>query len=168
MKHPRRKTNKLSITLQLATIMDAGPIARMSRRLIEAGLPWSWTPRRVHKHVRDVNSVVLVARLEQRIIGFAIMYFGDETAHLNLLAVEPAYQRARLGKRLVRWLESSAMVAGTFVVNLEVRACNHGARRFYRRLGYRETGWLSRYYNGTEDAVRLSHDLQIDRTQNAI
>lgn len=157
----------MNIAFQLATMVDAEPIARMSQRLIETGLPWSWRPQRVRKQIRNVNSVVLVARHSIPLTGFAIMYFGDEAAHLNLLAVEPAYQRKRLGKQLVRWLESSAMVAGIFVVNLEVRACNHGARRFYRGLGYRETGLLQCYYDGAEDAVRLSHDLRIDRIQNA-
>ena len=110
----------------------------------------------------------MVARQRITLAGFAIMYFGDETAHLSLLAVEPAFQRKRLGRQLVHWLESSAMVAGIFLVNLEVRECNHGARCFYRRLGYQETGRLRRYYNGAEDAVRLSHDLRIDRVQSAI
>lgn len=109
--------------------------------------------------------MVVVARLGRRLIGFAIMYFGYDTAHLNLLAVETGYQRSGLGQRLLQWLEQSAVVAGIFVVSLEVREHNCGARRFYRRLGYRETGWLCRYYDGSEHAVRMSHDLRVYRIE---
>ena len=158
----------MEIDLQLATVADAGAIASMSRRLIESGLPWSWRPARVAKHIRARDSVVVAARSDGHLVGFAIMYFADETAHLNLLAVEPAYQRCGLGQRLVHWVEQSAVVAGTFVVSLEVRARNYDARRFYRRLGYRETGWLFRYYSGSENAVRMSHDLRVYRIDRAI
>ena len=156
----------METSLQLATIADAGPIAVMSRRLIESGLPWSWRPARVAKHIRGRDSLVLAGRLDQHLIGFAIMYFGQDTAHLNLLAVDTAYQRCGLGQRLVHWLEKSAVVAGTFIISLEVRERNYVARRFYRRLGYEETGRLSRYYGGSEDAVRMSHDLRLYRMEH--
>ncbi len=34
--------------LALARIADAAVIARLSRTLIETGLPWSWVPRHDH------------------------------------------------------------------------------------------------------------------------
>ena len=79
----------LDVTFTLARPGDAPIIAQMSKRLIEEDLPWSWTPERVAKHIRHRDSVVLTARVREVLIGFAIMQFSDETAHLNLLAVEP-------------------------------------------------------------------------------
>lgn len=155
-------------TLVLARPIDAVPIALMSRRLVEAGLPsWSWTARRVARQVHDPESVVLVARRGDELTGFAIMGFGEEAAHLNLLAVEPRCRRTGLGSRLVRWLEASAMVAGTFEVSLEVRAGNAAARRFYRRLGYIEADVLPGYYERLEDAVRMTRDLRAVRIDHA-
>lgn len=151
-------------TLALARPADSVPIALMSRRLIEAGLPsWSWTTRRVARHVQDPESVVLAARRGDELAGFAIMGFGDEAAHLNLLAVEPRFRRAGLGKRMVRWLEETALVAGTFEVNLEVRVGNQVARRFYRGLGYSEADLLPGYYDHIEDAIRMTRDLRVVR-----
>ena len=152
------------MTLMLARPMDAVPIALMSRRLIEAGLPtWSWNSRRVAWHVRHAESLVLTARRGDELAGFAIMGFGDEAAHLNLLAVEPRYRRQGIGRQLVAWLEASARVAGTFAVSLEVRARNSAARRFYAALGYREADQLPGYYEQLEDAVRMSRDLRVMR-----
>lgn len=151
-------------TLALARPLDAVPIALMSRRLVEAGLPsWSWTARRVARHIHDPESVVLAARHEDELTAFAIMGFGEEAAHLNLLAVEPRCRRFGLGRRLVRWLEESAMVAGTFEVSLEVRASNLAARKFYRALGYSEANLLPGYYERIEDAIRMTRDLRTVR-----
>ena len=38
------------------------------------------------------------------VVGFAVMEFYDEHAHLSLLAVAPGYQRQGIGKQLVEWL----------------------------------------------------------------
>ena len=83
----------MEISLRLASSADAVPIALMSRRLVEYGLPsWAWTPRRVVRQIRHQESIVLIARREEDLVGFAIMYFSIDSAHLNLLAVEPAYR----------------------------------------------------------------------------
>jgi ribosomal-protein-alanine acetyltransferase len=131
----------------------------MSRDLIEVGLDWSWTPSRVVTQLRRRDTTVLTARIEGRVIGFAIMQFFDEEAHLNLLAVAPAYRRLGIGRRLIEWLEESARVAGTFIVYLEVRAANQAARAFYRKLRYQEITYISRYYCAREPAIRMAHDL---------
>ena len=74
-------------TLGLARAADAREIAEMSRDLIENGLTWSWTPTRVQHFISGAESSVVVARRERQVAAFAIMHFGDEVAHLNLLAV---------------------------------------------------------------------------------
>jgi ribosomal-protein-alanine N-acetyltransferase len=157
-------TQEAGIILALAQRTDAVPIAFMSRRLVEAGLrSWSWTSRRVTWHIQHPESIVLTARHGDDLAGFAIMGFGDDAAHLNLLAVERRYRRRGVGRRLVNWLEESARAAGTFIVSLEVRARNAGARRFYGTLGYCEADLLPGYYEQLEDAVRLMRDLRVVR-----
>ena len=88
------------------------------------------------------------------------MYFGDEHAHLNLLAVRAAYQRSGVGRHLVEWLEESALAAGIGAIRLELRASNRGARRFYERLGFAEIGRVPEYYGGVETAVRMARDIR--------
>jgi len=62
----------------------------------------------------DVN--VLVACVHSKIAGFAIMRYGDDDAHLDLLAVAPPYRRAGIGRRLLEWLEKCAVVAGAWAI----------------------------------------------------
>jgi ribosomal protein S18 acetylase RimI-like enzyme len=149
-----------NVDLTLARLDDATRIALMSRDLVEDGLPWSWTAKRVVAHIRGRDSNVLTARAGGQLIGFAIMQFSAEHAHLNLLAVEPTYRHLGVGRQLIEWQEETARVGGIFFVNLEVRAGNEGARVFYRKLGYQETKLLPRYYSGRETAIYMTHDLR--------
>ena len=157
-------------TLGLATAGDARAIAEMSRDLIEQGLSWSWTPARVQHFISGSDSSVIVARRERRlqeiahgvphasrsIAAFAIMHFGDEVAHLNLLAVAPEHRRQGLGRQLMGWLGATAIEAGVFRINLEVRAQNAPARAFYASLGFDQLGVVQGYYQGREAALRMS------------
>src|SRR5919106_2002797 len=106
------------LSLRLARSADAANIANLSRDLIEYGLRWRWTPMRIAEsiHAPDVN--VLVACIHGDIAGFAIMRYGDDDAHLDLLAVAPPYRRAGIGRQLLEWLEKCAVVAGVFFVYL--------------------------------------------------
>ena len=145
--------------MELARPVDAGTIADMSRDLIEYGLRSRWTAKRVAASIRDPNVNVLVARVHEHTVGFAIMRYGDHIAHLDLLGVALPYQRLGVGRQLLEWLERCALVAGIIRVVLEVRAGNQGAQRFYQRMGYRTLVQLPGYYQGIEAAFRMGRDL---------
>jgi [ribosomal protein S18]-alanine N-acetyltransferase len=147
--------------LGLARSSDAREIAEMSRDLIEQGLTWSWTPARVQHFITGADSSVIVARRERHVAAFAIMHFGDDVAHLNLLAVAPEHRRQGLGSQLMDWLITTAIEAGVFRINLEVRTQNDAARSFYERLGFSQLGVVQGYYQGREAALRMSRRLEI-------
>ena len=146
-------------TLGLARCPDALEIAEMSRDLIEQGLAWSWTPARVRRAILGRDCCVLIARRELKIAGFAIMHFGDEVAHLNLLAVGAEHRRQGLGRQLIAWLSASAIEAGVFRIDLELRESNAGARAFYESLGFQSLNVVQGYYQGREPALRMSRRL---------
>jgi ribosomal-protein-alanine N-acetyltransferase len=143
-----------------ARVTDAAQLAAMSRQLVEAGLRPAWGAARIAWHVRNADSVVLTARAGLELAGFAIMRYAEDVAHLNLLAVAPAHRRRGVARRLVRWLEETALTAGTFVIGLELRASNEAACAFYRSLGYREIGEIAGYYQGVESALRMTRDVR--------
>ncbi len=137
-------------------------MAAMSRELVEAGLGWRYTPIRMAALIRDPQTVVLVACESARIQGFAVMQFGDETAHLVLLCVDPAARRRGIGRGLTEWLIESAQVAGIASIALELRADNLDALAFYRRLNFIETQKLPGYYSGLIAARRMVLPLRRD------
>lgn len=155
----------MTMKISVARVADAAQIARHSRTLIESDLPWSWTQDRIRRSIRHPDTAVIIARDGRRLAGFAIMRFFDAHAHLNLLAVLPAYRDQGLGRELVNWLESCARNAGIFEVRLELRADNDGAQAFYESLGYVESGMSFGYYAGVEDARQMCRDLSVTREQ---
>lgn len=149
--------------LEPARVADAARLAAMAHELIETGLRPAWGAERIRWHVRHPESVVLTARRDRTITGFAIMRYADEAAHLNLLAVDPAHRRRGIARRLVTWLEETALTAGTYLIGLELRAQNQAARDFYCLLGYREVGRVPGYYQGIEAAIRMERDVRVSR-----
>jgi ribosomal protein S18 acetylase RimI-like enzyme len=153
-----------AVTVRLAEAGDAHAIAEMSRDFIESGLGWRYDASSIQRAMRRRETTVLVATERHTYAArdrgrppaaFAIMDFGDERAHLVLLAVQPAMRRRGIGRRLVDWLVESAVTAGMASVHLELRADNEAARRFYRTLGFSETVLMPKYYNGREAAMRM-------------
>jgi ribosomal protein S18 acetylase RimI-like enzyme len=172
-------------TLTLARAGDAREIAEMSRDMVEQGLTWSWTPARVQHFITGSESSVVIARRDRNgvhmrggnprrfvddrygnsrrgIDAFAIMQFSDEVAHLNLLAVAPEYRRQGLGRQLMEWLTLTAIEAGVFRIDLELRTQNEPARAFYEKLGFASRGVVQGYYQGREAALRMTRRLAVN------
>jgi ribosomal protein S18 acetylase RimI-like enzyme len=57
------------------------------------------------------------------------------------------------------WLTATAIEAGIFRINLELRTQNGQARAFYESLGYAQLGEVQGYYQGREAALRMSRRL---------
>lgn len=161
--------------VKLARAADAALIARMSRDYIEQGLRWRWRTRQIRAKIANPETVALVAEVElggvRFIGGFAVMDFPSQEASeasedfsmhlstqkglLSLLAVHPSLRRMGVGGKLLRWLHKSARVAGCQHIELQVRADNIHARRFYNRMGYREEALLNSYYDGKIAAYQM-------------
>lgn len=151
-------------SIRFAARADAQGIAEMSRDFIEHGLGWSWTRERILRSLRhrDTNAIVAVREADRA--GFAIMKYGDEEAHLLLLAVKPSHRRCAVGSAMLEWLERSAEVAGVGRITLEARASNAAARAFYLHHGYAQAQLLPGYYGGRETSVRMVKDFGLSRT----
>jgi len=151
------KMTPRAITIRPAEPRDSQAIATMSRDFIESGLGWKYDAARVMRAMRDRETLAAVAcegaktsTAKGAVAGFAIMEFGDERAHLVLLAVRPSHRRLGIGQRLLDWLLESARVAGMASIHLELRAGNDAARRFYRAMGFYETVLVPGYYRSGE------------------
>lgn len=78
-----------------------------------------------------------------RVAGFAVARrLADGEAELLNLAVDPAFRRRGIGRRLVVGLTAGH----PGVLWLEVRESNLDARNFYKSLGFCEAGCRPGYY----------------------
>jgi ribosomal-protein-alanine N-acetyltransferase len=150
-----------NIVIDFARPSDAETLAAMSRDLIEAGLGWVYRTERFARFITHDETVALVARAHGLPVGFAVMEFGDERAHLVVLAVAPKYQRGGIARRLIAWLLESALTAGVTSVHVELRADNEPAFALYRAMGFSETLRIPGYYRGREAAIRMIRMLRV-------
>ncbi len=130
-------------------------MAQMSRDLIETGLGWTYDPPKITRLIDHPETLPLVAVDRQGLCGFAVMQFGEERAHLVLLAVQSRSQRLGVGRSLLHWLLASARAAGIAELSLELRSGNAAARAFYRAMGFDDAGLLPGYYRNRETALRM-------------
>lgn len=147
-------------SIRLATTGDARAIAVLSRDHIEYGLGWSYTPDRILRAIRSRTMNVAVIH-EGALLAAGIMDYGDITAHLVLLGVQPSHRRRGLGRHLLAWLEQCALTAGLEKISVETRADNPGAVAFYQRQGFKLRGRVPGYYRGVVDAVCLERPLGV-------
>src|SRR2546429_1902876 len=117
--------------LEPARIADAALLAGMSHELVESGLRPAWDAARIAWHIRHPDSVVLAARAGTAIVGFAIMRYADDSAHLNLLAVAPEHRRRGIARRLLKWLADTPLTPRTVTIPLQLPAGNARARAVY-------------------------------------
>jgi ribosomal-protein-alanine N-acetyltransferase len=147
--------------VRLAMPADARSIARLSRDSIEHGLSWKWTESRVRRAIASDAVNVAVVHERGQLMGFGVMQYGDDTAHLVLLGVQPGERKRGLGRAVVTWLEACADAAGIGLIRVEARADNPAGIAFYEKLGYRITGRIPGYYSRFLDGLRLEKRLWI-------
>lgn len=139
----------------MARRTDIARIASLSRREVEHGLPWSWTPNRLKRFFGLPFTNAYVAEVNGTFAGFSIASLGETRAHLVLLAVEPEWRKNGVGSQLLQWQLIAAQTAGLTDMTLEVRASNLLAQHFYENAGFNKVRVLYQYYCGVEDAIRL-------------
>jgi len=159
---------QIEYDLRQAKIRDATQIGHLSRTIIEYELGWSWTPQRIIKKIKDKNTNVVVAVEGNHVVGFAVMGYLENEAHLDLFGVDPDYQRKGVGTKLIAWVEKTALVSGIGIIYLETRLKNETGRKFYQKLGYKNIQRIHQYYGGKETAIRLAKDLWLNESCKSI
>ena len=105
-----------------------------------------------------------VARQAGKVIGFSLVMFAPDVAHLLLIAVAPGEQRKGVGHLLLRHCEHESRVRDLPAVILEVRPSNQQAVAFYQHRGFNLLSTRKGYYpqnrGEREDAWILRKDLQ--------
>jgi ribosomal-protein-alanine acetyltransferase len=95
-----------------------------------------------------------------RVLGFALAWRAADETHLLDLAVDPAFQRRGVGRRLLDTVVDDARDSDGRLVLLEARASNAPALALYRSAGFFVTDVRRAYYSDNgEDAVLMRLEL---------
>ena len=115
--------------------------------------PWSLSLFLSELALRSTRTYV-VARVGGVVVGYAGLMVSVDDAHVTTLAVDPGWQRQKIGTRLLLTLAAEDRRRGARNLTLEVRMSNHGAQALYTRFGFKPAGVRRNYYVETnEDAL---------------
>jgi ribosomal-protein-alanine N-acetyltransferase len=137
----------MELVIEDASIRD---LDRLYEIESECFLEEAFSKAQIAQLLKDYNSISLVARVVEDIVGFLIstVYADRKALHGHVLTIEvlPTHRRSGVGKALLDEVENIFRQKGVKSLTLEVREDNVAAIGLYRRLGYEVVGQLRNYY----------------------
>ncbi len=106
-----------------------------------------------------------VAVQGERVVGFCMVMFAPDVAHVLVIAVTPEVQKQGVGSLLLERCEREARARGLTTIVLEVRPSNENALNFYRHQGFSQLAIRKDYYPAghfkREDACVMEKKLSV-------
>jgi ribosomal-protein-alanine N-acetyltransferase len=100
------------------------------------------------------NAHYVIARIEERIVGYGGMWKVLNEGHITNIAVHPELRRQRIGSFILDALLRFADGNRIDSLTLEVRESNIAARMLYEKYGFYVEGRRKAYYvDNMEDAI---------------
>ncbi|HVP27472.1 MAG TPA: ribosomal protein S18-alanine N-acetyltransferase [Candidatus Bathyarchaeia archaeon] len=141
----------MPITIETATINHLNQLCEIEKICFKAE---AFTKQQIASLLADYNSVSLVAKENNHIVGFIIgsIYFERNalTGHILTIDVLPVQWGKGIGTRLLREIEELFKAKNVNACRLEVREDNLAAINLYEKFGYKVIGKLKSYYDGAD------------------
>ena len=114
------------------------------------------------------HTLTYVAANGKKVVGFIICMTILDEMHLTNIAIDPEFQRKKVGHALLEHIFCYGERFGSSVMYLDVRKSNEAAINFYRGFGfdvlYERRGY---YRNPPEDALVMSLNLN-ERSKSGV
>ena len=130
-----------------ATAVDLPAIMPVMTRAFSPQFGEAWSEAQCLGILALPGSHLIAARDGASVTGFALSRVVLDEAELMLLAVDPAAQRAGLGRMLLDAIVREARAADAIRLSLEVRSGNP-AIALYLTAGFTQVGSRPAYYRG--------------------
>lgn len=152
------ESEDIIVSVRQAEMVDAKAILGLSRHIGREtdylsfgreGLPWTIEEERaiINKYASSPNSIMLVAEVDDQLIGFATVSAMDmgKQSHVAEIGISiiKEYWSLGIGTMLMEGMIAFAQDVGLKVLTLEVVTDNLRAIDFYHRLGFKQVGRLS-------------------------
>jgi ribosomal-protein-alanine acetyltransferase len=152
LKKPKSRTHRfqgkrMEIKIETATIKLLDKLCEIEKQSFQKE---AFTKQQIAYLLTSYNSITLVARGNDEIVGFAIgsidVNRGASNGHVLTIEALPLYRRRGIAERLLNELETFFKEKGAVESRLEVREDNVAAINLYLKLGYMPVAKLERYY----------------------
>ena len=133
----------------------------------------TYSPDVILNNLHDESQTYLMALVDGTAAGFGLLQSGpcpngvaaNKAFKVHQLYVLQAYQRLRLGSRLIAALEELALASGGDVIWLSVWERADWARRFYLRCGFEVAGKIE-FKLGSSDQTDILMTLSLGQSVN--
>ncbi|MEY2865399.1 MAG: hypothetical protein RLZZ83_642 [Pseudomonadota bacterium] len=118
---------------------------------------YPWTQGNFLDSIKS-NHACLMMKLNEEIIGYAVMMFVLDECHLLNISIKKNMQKKGYGSHLLNEVIRRANLTHAKTIYLEVRVSNQAAINLYDKHGFNEMSIRKDYYRareGREDAVLM-------------
>lgn len=113
-----------------------------------------WSIDNLKSELENPNSKCIVAKLDNKIVGFAGIWFSVDDAHITNIVVHKEYRCKGIGSKLLEELITLAQCKDS--LTLEVNTKNIEAQKLYLKYNFKNLGIRKKYYNNTHDAYIMT------------
>ncbi len=141
------------------TVTPAGPEDLDALAAVEAAcFSRPWSRESLAAALADPHTLLLTARLDGTVAGYAGMQTVLDEGYIANVAVLPDHRRRGAGEALLDALVREGAQRGLAFLTLEVRVSNGPAIALYQKRGFRQAGRRRGYYEAPrEDALILTY-----------
>lgn len=118
-----------------------------------------WNINILKEELRNSNSIYIIAKKDNEILGFAGIWDDTYNMHITNIAVKKTYRRQGIGKKLLCRLIQITKEKNKETITLEVNEQNKIAQELYKSSGFNIIGRRKKYYNGKDDAIIMTMEV---------
>ncbi len=139
---------KQNINIEVMAEKDIDEVLKIE----ELSFATPWTYDSFAFEILDNNlAKYIVAKTNDKIAGYAGMWFVLDEVHITNIAIHPDYRNRGIGDRLIKEIIKIANENSLRKITLEVRSTNSQAIYLYEKNGFKTEGTRKGYYADTRD-----------------
>jgi len=140
----RLPTSKRRLFVRRLEDADLPALVKLERETF----PWLWweTSTTLRQANQRQDTWVMVAYLDQELVGYLILAVRGNWGHLNRIGVHPARQGQGLGRELLAAAIDEMTRRGASTIGLNTQTDNARSQRLYESFGFARTGETFQVY----------------------
>lgn len=115
-----------------------------------------WTPNILKSELESPNSKYIVAKENEKIVGFAGIIISIDDTEITNIVTKKAERKRGIGTILLDKLIEMTKKENRDKISLEVNENNIEAKNLYIKNGFEIVGRRKKYYNGIDDAIIMT------------
>ena len=138
-----------NINIDFMTLQDLEQISN----ILQSSFDEFWTKDIFKDELMANNSIYLVAKFNQQIVGFCGIKMILEEANVMNIVVKKDFRNQGIGTLLLEKLIQLAKEKKSTSITLEVNEENYPAIHLYKKLGFKQMGNRKNYYDGKDGYI---------------